>query len=104
MLLVNLLTQLGVLRRFTTSVGFAILLMASSGAMSAGAKEGSWAAAWGALALHKVVRKYGFPRLIRLRPLVRRPRESPQIVAVPIDRGLSGYLDRVSAETATEIG
>lgn len=32
------------------------------------------------------------------------PYELPEIVAVPIERGSSAYLDWVSAETVTEIG
>ena len=32
------------------------------------------------------------------------PYEVPEIVAVPIERGLPGYLEWVTAETVTEIG
>jgi len=32
------------------------------------------------------------------------PYELPEIVAVPIERGLPGYLEWINAETVTEIG
>ncbi len=32
------------------------------------------------------------------------PHELPEIIAVPVERGLPGYLDWVTAETITEIG
>ena len=32
------------------------------------------------------------------------PYELPEIIAVPVERGLSDYLDWVNAETVTEIG